>query len=161
MTIQQRWQQFAPSERRALIIGASALLLFSFWSLIWEPLQTQTQQTEKKLAKLEADYAWMQQAAPQIQALQNSAKKPNASGSSLLSLIDKSLQASPLANINKRISPRNETQAQVDFEQVGFNPFITWLSGLLSQEAIEVVYLTIEAGKDSGMVQVRLSLRQP
>lgn len=159
-TIQQRWQQFSPSDKRALMLGTLSLGLLFFWLLFWQPLQTQKQETQTRLDKLAADYAWMLQAAPQIKALQAAQTRKGNVGASLLTLIDQSLRQSSLASVNKRISPRDEHQAQVDFDAVEFNGFVTWLSTLLSTENIQVVYLSIEANKDAGMVQIRLSLRQ-
>ena len=155
-----RWQQLPPSDKRILIGGTFALFLILLWSLVWQPLQSQMQANQQRLVKLKNDYAWMQQAAPQIQALQSQQQPNTDHRTSLLTLIDQSLQKSPLANINKRISPRNEHQAQIDIESVAFNPFISWLSQLLTAEAIQVQSLSIEAGKTAGMVQIHLSLKQ-
>ena len=68
MSLAARYQSLAPRERRALTLGAIALLLVFTYLLAWEPLLRSRDAWRVRVAAAEADLAWMRAAAPRVQA---------------------------------------------------------------------------------------------
>ena len=80
-------------ERRTLLIGgvaAVALLIFG----ILVPLDRSVTHVQQRLARKQADLAWMQGVAPE---LATTPAPPSANGESLLVIIDRSARESGLA----------------------------------------------------------------
>src|ERR1700758_2104069 len=77
-------------ERRTLLFGAIAAAALLFFGILI-PLDRSVSHAQQRLARKQADLAWMQGVAPE---LANAAPPPSANGESLLVIIDRSARES-------------------------------------------------------------------
>ncbi|HDN26640.1 MAG TPA: type II secretion system protein M [Thioploca sp.] len=159
--MKQWFNQLAPRERRALIIGIVALGGIIIYFMLWEPFTTERTQLENIISSQKATLDWMNETAAEVQQLRNQSKTSSVKTrkQSLLSLIDKSTRTGALSKANKRIEPKGERQVRVNFKEVSFTELMRWLGQLHNQHQVQVSTITIEPQHTPDKVKVRLILK--
>ncbi len=159
--MKQWFNQLAPRERRALIIGIVALGGIIMYFMLWEPFTTERTQLENIISSQKATLDWMNETAAEVQQLRNQSKTSSVKTrkQSLLSLIDKSTRTGALSKANKRIEPKGERQVRVNFKEVSFTELMRWLGQLHNQHQVQVSTITIEPQHTPDKVKVRLILK--
>ena len=156
--IQQWWLQRDTREQWVLALGSVATVLLLIYSLVWQPLQQQAAQLKVQVHAQIQLHQWMQQAAQQVTYLKTRQAMQAKPTGSLLYLLDKSLQASSLNNMDKRITPKDEQHVAVDYEQVPFSALLQWLVTLKSQYNIEATEVHVKRLQQQGLVKAQLKL---
>jgi general secretion pathway protein M len=158
--MKQWFNQLAPRERRALIIGVIALAGILVYFMLWEPFITERTQLENIIASQKATLDWMNETAAEVQQLRRQSKTSSIKTrkQSLLSLIDRSTRTGALSKANKRIEPKGERQVRVNFKEVSFTELMRWLGQLHNQHQVQVSTITIEPQHTPDKVKVRLTL---
>ncbi|OQY48401.1 MAG: hypothetical protein DRR08_05490 [Candidatus Parabeggiatoa sp. nov. 2] len=159
--MKQWFNQLAPRERRALIIGIVALGGIIIYFMLWEPFTTERTQLENIITSQKATLDWMNETAAEVQQLRSQSKTSSVKTrkQSLLSLIDKSTRTGALSKANKRIEPKGERQVRVNFKEVSFTELMRWLGQLHNQHQVQVSTITIEPQHTPDKVKVRLILK--
>ncbi len=159
--MKQWFNQLAPRERRALIIGIVALGGIIIYFMLWEPFTTERTQLENIITSQKSTLDWMNETAAEVQQLRSQSKTSSVKTrkQSLLSLIDKSTRTGALSKANKRIEPKGERQVRVNFKEVSFTELMRWLGQLHNQHQVQVSTITIEPQHTPDKVKVRLILK--
>jgi general secretion pathway protein M len=160
MSLAARYQSLAPRERRAVTLGAMALLLILGYLLAWEPLQQSRDAWRVRVTAAEADLAWMRAAAPRVQVAAGTtiaAAAPN--GRSLLARVDASARDAGLGTALLRVEPVAAGQVRVTFEQAGFDALMQWLEALAAAQGVRVTELSAQRADGVGLVDARVSLQ--
>ena len=141
-------------ERRTLLIGgvaAVALLIFG----ILVPLDRSVTHVQQRLARKQADLAWMQGVAPE---LATTPAPPSANGESLLVIIDRSAREWGLAGALSGSEPHGPKALSLRLEKADFDKLITWLARLSQQNGVTVDSATIEKAGGPGLVNAAVVL---
>jgi type II secretory pathway component PulM len=135
---------------------ASALLgvALLYFALVL-PIQTVHSRMEARVAKKQADLAWMQQRAPQAAAAAGMAQA--ASGESLVALVDRTSREAGLASSLRDQSPSGNSGVHLRFESASFDALVAWLASLQQQYGVAVDSATISA-RGNGLVNATISL---
>lgn len=159
--LQHWWSQRDKREQWVLALGSVITVLLLVYTLLWQPLQQQATQLKVQVNAQIQLHQWMQQATQQVTYLKTRQSMQAKPSGSLLYLLDKSLQGSPLQQADKRITPKNEQQVDVYYEQVAFAPLLQWLVVLQSQYGIEASDVAIQRlSQQQGLVTAQLKLRR-
>jgi type II secretory pathway component PulM len=141
-------------EKRTLLIGAiAAVALLIFGILI--PLDRSVSHAQQRLARKQADLAWMQGVAPE---LANTAPPPSANGESLLVIVDRSARESGLAGSLSGSEPHGPNALSLRLEKANFDKLITWLARLSQQNGVSVDSATIDKAGGPGLVNAAIVL---
>ena len=148
------------TERDKKIVGTLgvAISLLLSYTFLWMPLSNDNHQLEKRIKRLQADRAWMQESAEKIKAMgpqkshNTTAKK---SSSSMLTSIEKT--AAQQGITLKKITPKKNKQVEIRLIDVPFNPVIHWLFALKSEQGILTSKFSAEK-TTSGRVNLTLLL---
>jgi type II secretory pathway component PulM len=150
----ERFATMSERERRMVLIGGvAAIALLIFGILI--PLDRSVSHAQQRLAKKQADLAWMQGVAPE---LQNSAPPPSANGESLLVIVDRSARESGLASSLSGSEPGGPKSLSLRLDKANFDKLITWLARLSAQNGVTVDSATIDKSGAPGQVNAAIVL---
>ncbi|UJJ32188.1 type II secretion system protein GspM [Halopseudomonas maritima] len=155
------WAGLAARERLILMVGGAVLALIVFWIAIWEPLVQGRSALRAEVARLSAEAVWMDQVADDVRRRARLA--PASAGvpaqGSVLTLIEVSANAAGLRQALSRVQPEG-AGARLSFDQVGFDPLMSWLADLESRQGLQVTQLSIDVGEAPGQVAARILLER-
>jgi general secretion pathway protein M len=141
-------------ERRILIIGGvAAVALLIFGILI--PLDRSVTHAHQRIARKQADLAWMQGVAPELAM---TAPPPSANGESLLVIIDRSAREAGLAGALSGSEPHGAKALSLHLEKANFDKLIGWLARLQQQNGVTVDSATIDKAGEPGVVNASITL---
>ncbi|MGI3130038.1 type II secretion system protein GspM [Halopseudomonas pachastrellae] len=155
------WAGLAARERLILMVGGAVLALIVFWIAIWEPLVQGRSALRAEVARLSAEAVWMDQVADDVRRrarLAPASTSVPAQGS-VLTLIEVSANAAGLRQALSRVQPEG-AGARLSFDQVGFDPLMSWLADLESRQGLQVTQLSIDVGEAPGQVAARILLER-
>lgn len=160
--ISARWRRLAPREQRLLVLAASVLTLLLGYSLLWSPWQATRARLATENQRLRGDLAWLQQLAPQVQALR--AQQPAAALASDAAVgplpvrLDTSLRAAGLGEHLQRLEPAPDGSVRLWLSDAPFDSAMAWL-GELTAQGVGIEALGLSPGAASGLVGVRMMVR--
>ncbi len=155
------WAGLAARERLILMVGGAVLALIVFWIASWEPLVQGRSALRAEVARLSAEAVWMDQVADDVRRrarLAPASTSVPAQGS-VLTLIEVSANAAGLRQALSRVQPEG-AGARLSFDQVGFDPLMSWLADLESRQGLQVTQLSIDVGEAPGQVAARILLER-
>jgi len=156
-----RWRQLAPREQRLLTLAAGVLALLLGYGLLWSPWQAARERLRSENARLQADLAWLQQLAPQVQALR--ARQPVVTSSRAADAgplpvrLDTSLRAAGLGEHLLRLEPAPDASVKLWLDDAPFDRVITWL-GELADQGVVIEALGVNPGAAPGRVSARMTV---
>lgn len=146
-------------ERRALIFGGGALLLFLFYFLGWQPFTTKLDQVAQQVREQRATYQWMQAKAEEVRRLRSAAPAiKTAGGQSLLATVDRTAREGGLGPALKRVEPESASNVRVWLDGATFDGLVKWLLQLQHDYGIQIVSISVDRQNDPGIVSARLTL---
>ena len=156
------FMQLAARERHLVIAGATLLMIFLLYLLVWEPLIKHRQELRKTVKEQQVLVEWMQQAsraAAQLHAARGSTVGKLPAGQSLLAVVDQSAKSSGLGAAMKRVEPEGQDIVRVWFEQAKFDELIRWLEGMQLNFGVGVVSIVLERQDQPGLINARVTLQ--
>ena len=142
-------------ERQILIIGGILAIPLIIWMLIWQPLLKANSAAETKLEQRRKAYAWMQQAAAQIQSMRGSVPQSAALSGSPQQQITGAAAALSI-NIN-RIEPQSSGRYSVWVAKTDYSSAVQFIE-TLSVAGMTLYSANITLLDSPGSVSLRASL---
>jgi len=150
-SIKQWWQQLN-SREQGLVMGlGSAIVVFLLYTLLWQPLNTNLANTEKKLANRQALLTWVNENTARYQSIKPNGGIKNSSGS-LSSIINRTANQYQLTIT--RMQPQGES-LQVWIDTAPFTELLFWLEHLANNEGLQVQAIDLAGSDKAGEVRVR------
>ncbi len=149
-------ERLSERERRMVIIGAIALVLILVIGVVL-PLNASVAKAQDRVARKQADLAWMQSAAPELAAAGPAADQPQ-SQESLLITVDRTAREAGLAKSLTSSEPAG-TGLRIRLEKASFDIMVGWLARLSDQSGIRVESASIDKSGDAGVVNAGLVLQ--
>ncbi|WP_371187744.1 type II secretion system protein GspM [Thalassotalea maritima] len=149
--MKQWWLGLNQREQRLAIIMASVVVIFVFFTAVWQPLNQSITKAEQKLARQQQLAIWVDEHLFKLKALEQTTGK-RVSSASLSTVVNRTARRQ---NIDiARMQPQGE-DLQVWIDEVPFNTFITWLDTLANKEGLKVMSLDVSESNTSGSIAVR------
>ena len=145
----------AERERLFVNIGAIAAGVLILAGIVL-PLNRGIMQARERVAHKQGDLAFIQQAAPELRA---AGPISQASGASLVVLIDSSARESGLGKSLSSSQPTGDKSLRVRFDRVPFDGMVAWLARLSQSHGVRVESAEIEAAGEPGLVNAGLVLK--
>lgn len=145
------WQGLNLREQRLILAMGSAFLIFLFYSLLWQPLNTNIATTQTKLASRQALLTWVADNTARYQTVKLSGGNKSSSGS-LSSIVTRTANQQQLTIT--RMQPQGET-LQVWLDSAPFTQLLLWLEHLANNESLQVQAIDLTQGDNQGEVRVR------
>lgn len=150
--IKKWWGQLQPRERSVLLLGSIVVPLILAYLFIFEPWQAAMQHMSRVVPIKRSELAWMREQAEVMRPVNGSSKpRTNFIGKnqSLMSVLQKTANQQGLQKSIKQITPRPENDSvSVLMEDVSFNGWVRWITGLEKKYGVNVVQLSAERDDD-------------
>jgi len=148
-TYKQKWLQLNSREQILVAVMSVVVVVFLFYSLLWQPLNTNLIKAAKKLERRQELLTWVQNKTHKYQQVSKTTKRVGASITSIVN------RTSRQKNITvTRMQPQGD-DLQIWVDKVPFDQLLTWIDQLVEQEGLLVKALDINSAEDIGVVQVR------
>ncbi len=151
-SIKQWWQQLNSREQGLVAVMGSTALVFLLYSLLWQPLNTNLANTEKKLANRQALLTWVNENTERYQQIKSTSGSVKKSSGSLSSIISRTANQYQLTIT--RMQPQGES-LQVWLETAPFTELLFWLEHLANNEGLQVQAIDLARSDKAGEVRVR------
>lgn len=145
------WQQLKSSEQRLVAIMSLVVVVFLFYSLVWQPLVNNINSTQQKLVRQQALYTWVQESTQRYQQSKKSGRTTRSNGS-LSSIVNSSAGRNNISLA--RLQPQGE-DLQVWIDEVPFTQLLSWLEYLANNEGLLVKSIDLSKADRNGVVRVR------
>lgn len=147
----------SPRDRRTLFVGGViAAILFVLAVIL--PLDHSVSRLHDQVTQKQADLVWMRSVAPEIAA---AGPVRNASGESLIVIVDQSARESGLGAALAGSQPSGRGDLSVQLEKAPFDALVGWLARLSQQNGVQIESATIDSAGEPGTVNASLVLKNP
>ncbi|WP_448549582.1 type II secretion system protein GspM [Thalassotalea fusca] len=144
------WNQLNSREQRLIASLGGVLLIFLFYSLVWQPLNESIERGEQKVKRHQELLQFVSDETHKYRQLKGTGVKP--SGGSISSIVNRTANRSGIKI--DRMQPQGE-EIQVWLDDVSFNALVTWVELLSSNEGIQVKSIDLSKAEQAGQVRVR------
>lgn len=148
--INEKWQQLNKREKQLVSGMVTVIVIFLFYSLIWQPLNDNIAKAEKKIVKQQQLLAWVQENTARYKQ-QNGGSKKQSKGS-LSSIVNKTAAGARISI--ERIQQQGD-DIQVWLEAVPFNNLLSWLEKLTKDQGLAIKNIDLSDSDQEGAVNVR------
>jgi len=148
-TYKQKWLQLNSREQSLVAVMSIVVVVFLFYSLLWQPLNTNLIKSAKKLERNQELLAWVEAKTQQYKQVSKTGKLVRGSLTSIVN------RTSKQQNITvTRMQPQGD-DLQIWVDDVPFEQLLAWLDQLVEQEGLLIKVLDINSAENVGVVQVR------
>lgn len=149
------FQSLAQREQRVVLFGAAAAVLVLLLG-VWLPVERRVSRLEAQVQTRQADLAWLQTVAPQLDELRSGS--PGAGNESVVALADRVAHETGIARALNTQAGSDGTFS-VRLEQVAFDSLLNWAGELVLRHGVRIVSATIDGSPNAGMVSATIVLR--
>ncbi len=156
------WFAALNPRERIIVVGGASLLVLALLVGSWLSFVSDVERLREVVSEQRAVSHWMERAALEATQLRKGASGQGrvvSGGASLLSLVDQTAKRSGLGSAVKRVEPDGSDKVRIRLERVNFDKMMRWLEGLQSKHAVSIDTITVDQHQDSGMANVRLTLK--
>lgn len=156
------WFDGLQPRERWLVIGAAVLVVLTFiYLFVLEPFYTAVAAQQERVAKKQADLAWMRSVAGDVIALSHDAPMAAApTGESLVVLVDRAARECGLSSALTGQTPTGATGIRVRLERAEFDKLVVCLANLQQGHAVSIESATIDRTSEPGFVNASLVLNR-
>jgi general secretion pathway protein M len=146
-----------PREKLYMIGGAAAFAMLAAYFSLWLPLTSSVARLETTVTQQQHDIVWMGAAGSSIRQLQQTSQR-QASGRSMLAVVDQAITTANLKAGLQRMEPDGQHAVKLWFNKSPFDQIIAMLGQLEQQQGIAVQGLAMTAADTAGLVDARITL---
>lgn len=148
--MKEKWQGLNQREQYLVIAMALVLVVFMFYSLVWQPLNDNIKAKTEKITRQQELLVWVKE---KVVFYQNSSSSGQGqSDMSLSSVINSTAQRSAISI--DRLQPQG-SNIQVTINEIPFTQLLTWLEQMATKNDVIVKAIDISEADSKGMVKVR------
>jgi general secretion pathway protein M len=145
------WQGLNLREQRIVMALAATVSIFLLYSLLWQPLNDNLENSEKRLTSRQELLTWVTDNTARYQSTKSTGGTKQSSGS-LSSIVNRTANQQQLTIT--RMQPQGDI-LQVWLDSVPFGQLLTWLELLANKEGLQVQAIDLTQGDSEGEVRVR------
>jgi general secretion pathway protein M len=156
----ERWSALSVREKQASVIGASVLVIFIIYQLMWSPLVDHVADMRKQIVTDQQTLVWMQAADNDIRKVEGQAKTKGKSVSpvALLSLIQKQINRAELNKNLTQLKQASNDTIEMHFQKAAFDKLITLLTVIIKEEPVSISQMSVTAENTPGLVNADVML---
>ncbi|MCA3893595.1 type II secretion system protein M [Vibrio vulnificus] len=144
------WSSISQREQRLVVVcGVFGLIGLIYWGVL-QPINARAEQAQLRIQSEKQLLSWVSEKADELNGLRASGGV-SVSNQPLNQVIASSARQFKVEL--QRVQPRNE-MLQVWVAPMPFNRLVDWLAFLKEKQGIEVEFMDIDRGKESGLVEV-------
>lgn len=148
-------------EKRAVMIGGVAFMIFIIYAGIWSPLVNSAQTARAHLVAQQKLLVFMQSADKQLQNSDNSIANMNHKPDtpvSLLTFLQEKVNKAGLASYLSQLKQANNDSITLEFQKISFDKFIEFMMAMLKEQSITVTQLSVTPTDTLGIVTIEMAV---
>ncbi|GAA5143343.1 type II secretion system protein GspM [Thalassotalea piscium] len=145
------WLGLNTREQRLVGALGGIVVIFLFYSLVWQPLNKKIINAEKRVARQHELLVWVKQEVARYQANGGNSKQPR-NNASLSSIVNQAASRSGISIT--RIQPQGD-DLQIWIDNIAFNSLLQWLAQLSEKHGLTIKNIDLDATDIDGEVRVR------
>jgi general secretion pathway protein M len=145
------WQQLKISEQRLVAVMGVVVICILFFSLIWQPLLEDFDNTQNKIKRQQLLLSVVQEGTQRYQQAKRNGASTQSKGS-LSSIVNQSAGRNKITIA--RLQPQTD-DLQVWIDEVPFSQLLDWLEYLANKEGLLVKSIDLSKADVKGVVKVR------
>jgi general secretion pathway protein M len=143
-------------ERQLVTWGGAAAVVLLILALLIVPLYSAANGAEKRVERKRNDLAWMQSVAGELR----SAGPADASGQSLVLIVDQTARAAGLTSSLRDTQPSGTGGIRIRLESAPFDVIVGWVADLAERHGLVVESATVDRTSRVGVVNASLIMRK-
>jgi general secretion pathway protein M len=160
-TLKDWFNALKPRERMIVLGGGALVLVVAVYMLALAPFYQSLHARSERVAKKQADLAWMRSVVGELQTLGANQPAAGPSDESLVVLIDRSARECGLGSSLTGQTPNGETGIRVRLESAAFDVLIACLGNLQRMHSVSVESAQFDRTAKPGVVNASLVLNRP
>lgn len=157
--LQDWFDTLKPRERAFVTGGVVLVVLVAIYTLVLGPFYAALDSRAERVARKEANLAWMRSVAGEMVALNAAAPSAAApTGESLVVLIDRSARECGLSSALTGQTPNGESGIRVRLEGADFDKLVVCLGRMQQMHGVTIESATIDRTGQPGLVNAGLVL---
>lgn len=156
------WNHLALREKQLLSLGFLFICIFLLYLLVLNPLDQKVTDIRNQISRNQELLAWMQDADKKIQSVEKSSlqnKNIGHSSGSLLSIIQKQINRTPLVSTLSQLHQVENDSVQLTFQKVDFDQLLKWLIQVSKQEGIQISQAHMTPSPSPGIVSAEIVVK--
>lgn len=150
-----------PRERAIVLCGGVLVVVIAAYTLALGPFYKALHDRSERVARKQADLAWMRSVAGEVQMLgANQSVDLGPAGESLVVLIDRTARECGLGTSLTGQTPNGETGIRVRLEAAAFDVLVKCLGNLQQAHSVSIESATIDRTGQPGLVNASLVLNR-
>ncbi len=150
------WNNLNDRERWMLGSGGVCCFFLLYYALLYAPLTDSVKEKSQQLKEKEETLVWMQKARSQYKR----GTPAQALGSSqLLSVLANQLKSASFHGFSYQLQQTGAGDIQLSFDQVPYNPFVSWLWSVSQRYAFSIRQFNAERTGTPGVVKVLVTIQ--
>ena len=145
------WQTLNIREQKLVIIMGAFVIIFLFYSLVWQPINEGIMRLSNKLERQQQLFAWVRESTQRYQVAKRNGNGNKAKGS-LSSIVNRTANSHQITIT--RMQPQGD-DLQVWIDEIAFSQLLQWLERLANNEGLHVKAIDLSRSALSGTVKVR------
>lgn len=142
-------------DRVALFIGASCLLMYFLYLMVYSPIVTALDQKAFHLSEKQKTLSWMQA----VQRKKISKNEPlSVNNAQLLSVLNRKLKEAQFEPFAYQLQQDSSGNIQLSFDEIPLVPFLSWLFRMNGSYAFTLQRFVANRVETSGMAKVSIIL---
>jgi len=148
-----------PRERTMVISAGVVVLVALVYLLALAPFYRAIDHRSERVARKQADLAWMQSVSGELEELAASgASSAEPSADSLVVLVDRTSREAGLGGKVAGQTPTGDAGIRVRFEQAPFDALVRWMATLEQRHGILIDSASVDRTGQSGLVNASIVL---
>lgn len=155
------WLNLALREKQMVALGGCTLFIIIFYFFIWSPFTNHLDNLRHDIQTSQQLLMWMQASNKKILTIENQQKKQKSRlkiRGSLLGIIQKRANQSPLAKNISFIQQADNNAVQLQFKNVNFDQLMSWLIQLWQTQGIVISQMSVTPVSAQGIVEAEVVL---
>ena len=147
----ERYRALTEREQIIILVAAVIVVIGLFYSLVWNPLNSNISQREQQIERQQTLLTWVKQSSQRAIQLRRSNGGQSAFTGSLPQAVNQTTSRHNIAI--SRMQPQGE-ELQVWVDQAAFNNVLDWLNAL-ERMGIVILQVDVTEAEASGQIRVR------
>lgn len=149
--LRTHWQQLNEREQGLVLVAVLCLSVYLLYALLFAPLMASVSTAQNHLHAKNDTLIWMRHA----QQNYSQEKKPETiAAGNLLSILTQVLKNASFHRFPYQLAQTASGEIQLSFDEVPYNPFLTWLREQTTQYTLTIKSLDVNKTTAPGVVKV-------
>lgn len=154
----RHWDGRAARERRAIAVGALALVPLLAYALLWQPAHSATAKLHTSVPEMRVQAAHLRTQAAEAETLRHHPRPAVLDANALRTAVEESAVRHQMRDALTSLDAQPPNAVRITLAAVSFEQWLNWLRSLQQEQHIRAESVGVVALPQSGMVKINATL---